>query len=189
MEYDWDRAQRSFQREIFLIEFLKQVDDKGNVQPVWRIQGTTRGKIYNVYWEQAAEQPEQTFWCTCPDYEGRTEHCKHCYFVLQRVLRLNLDNVKDTADITSAVNAYVERAKTTTTTEKKVSLSVKIIPFEGEECSVCLDPMTKSDKLWLCATVCGKSIHLKCYTLCPTTKCPNCNQEPKKEKAKEDNDL
>src|SRR5580700_10634340 len=72
------RKQRGVTQNIFLIETIIGTEQ---YERKYIVMGST-GNIYNVI---IKNEPE----CTCPDYTTRYKRCKHIYFVLMRIMKIN----------------------------------------------------------------------------------------------------
>lgn len=68
------------------IHLLKRNDDLK-----FTVVGTTPHSEYELKMRSLTSSDQMT--CTCPDFNRRKILCKHCYFVLIRVLKWNLRDV------------------------------------------------------------------------------------------------
>jgi hypothetical protein len=67
------RMQRSLQERIYLLKINEEKSE-------FIVRGSS-SKVYHIFLSSAPS-------CNCPDFLRRKAHCKHLYFVLQRVLKL-----------------------------------------------------------------------------------------------------
>ncbi|CAH6421673.1 RING finger protein [uncultured virus] len=168
----YSRKQRGKTQNLYLIEILnKNIDNQRD----FHVMGTT-GNIYKV---SISEKPS----CNCPDYKLRFNRCKHIYFILVRVMKVNeIEEDKNKYNKTDLIRMF---ANMKTVTDLIVSDSIKnkyekiknkgklddkndsVVDKKSLEdiCPICLDDLNNEEELDYCKYSCGKSIHKKCFEM------------------------
>lgn len=149
------RIDRALKQRIYLM-------DHDGVS--FQIMGTTSN--YNVVLRETGED----YTCTCLDFERRGEYCKHIYFCLFRVLKI--DRCK-----------WLEEPFETAAQTIKKFLADKVYLFthanrkESSECPICYEEYEVKDRKVYCDT-CGHSFHDGCINKwikrSSSSSCPLC---------------
>ena len=165
----YTRKQRGTTQSIFLIETVKS-------QKEYEREYVVMGSTGNIYHVLITNNPT----CTCPDFITRGNRCKHIYFVLLRIMKVDPDNedqeeydeeellemFSNIPDITN--NLIVDETKKKTyhkLVKNKNKLEKKeVIQKETDDlCPICLDDLENGDDLDYCKYSCGKPVHKVCY--------------------------
>lgn len=167
------RIHRALTQRIYLLGMTSNVDSID-----FHVQGTS----YNDYFVTVytTEQPS----CTCPDFEGREEACKHIFFIMYRVLGLSEDSdtemLWDAAYQKSQASEALkgsedeEKEKEKEKEKKKADADVQPREYIGTDCAVCFNTLTESDEISTCPK-CRNSIHKACWQRwCREKKIPTC---------------
>jgi hypothetical protein len=177
-QFKTDRKQNSIEQKIFLINFKK-----GSMNDLeFTVMGTTKN-IYIVY---ICESPK----CTCMDFKIRHKRCKHIFFILRKIMKVN-NTIEDNKifsreeliemitnipiNITSSVINDITSNKKIISTD--IIVKMKIIDDE-DICSICFDNLNNGEELDYCKYKCGKAIHAECFKIyCEINamKCINCS--------------
>jgi len=149
---DISRKERAFIQNIYLL----------NMNPVknqyireFRVVGTT-GNVYTV---SINNNPN----CTCPDFQYRGKICKHIYFIMLRIMKINgeVQRYYDKEEllymfdnIPSHVEGNLVRVK------KNIKQSF------NDHCPICFDVIKKNTNgIDYCKQGCGKSVHIECLDI------------------------
>jgi hypothetical protein len=94
--------------------------------------------------------------CTCPDYKHRRQNCKHIFFVLFRVLKINRSH-------------WLQDQKL---------LKRKARPeVQDTVCAICYEDLEEKAELCVCDT-CGHGVHAQCFKIyaqhTSDPRCPLC---------------
>ena len=152
------RIERCYTDNIYLIEsFLPDNEFKRKY--------LIMGNSGNTYLVTIANRP----FCTCPDFSIRHNRCKHIFFVLIRIMKIDNYYSKQYSDeelirmfrnipeIAQNLRYHGERAAE----EKEVDQK-----FDKDDvCPICLDPLENGKELDYCRYSCGKTIHKKCFSM------------------------
>ena len=79
------RIERCFTDNLYLVESIPQ-NSKEEKKRIYLIMGST-GNVYSVV---ITNKPT----CTCPDFRQRKKRCKHIYFVLIRIMKVENPIIK-----------------------------------------------------------------------------------------------
>lgn len=175
-----DRKSRGINQNIYLIDFDAQTEDK--IKKKFTILGST-GKVYTV---TIKDEPI----CTCPDFVTRHFRCKHIYFVLIRVMKVNkvnedkakfnkIDLIEMFDNMEKIANAVLlpENMKKNYNVTGLINASKNItVPMKkGELCPICLDDAENGELLDYCKYACGNPIHVQCFGMwIKNKKCAKC---------------
>jgi len=172
----YQRKHRGKTQSLFLIESIEPTDNKSRS---YAIMGST-GNVYTV---TIKESPT----CTCPDYVGRFNRCKHIYFVLIRIMNANED--QDTYDendlsimfhnalnITNNVQADTKIKNAYDKLKQNIGTDNKQVAKKSLDdlCPICLDDLENGEELDYCKFSCGKSLHTNCFKMWIKAKKPIC---------------
>lgn len=170
-EIDLVRKNRAYKDKLLLIDIISNTD---KIQA--EIVGTT-GNIYDI-------EIKDNITCNCPDYKTRNRYCKHIYFVIERILKLQSDAPINYNDVKQIIDnkLNLDDKITASNTIKSVYFSIKnkpnkIITQRNEQddlCPICLDLLNDGDELDYCKYSCGKSVHKNCFTIWSTKKSDIC---------------
>lgn len=178
------RLKRARTQRLYIIEQVQPCADI----ILFRVMGST-GNLYDV---ELRSVPNRKWSCQCPDYQNYKSHCKHIYFVTERVLglvpiasqtiplthwtaaifRLGCQHPADSTAV--APELYQQRYYLLDKTfnqdlddakdESKLPVSQR--PWIGEECAICMETMNEGgEAIIYCTKICGKSIHHKCFDM------------------------
>lgn len=180
---DQDRKNRGLTQKIYLI--MTHTYNNDVLERSYDVMGTTNN-VYNVI---VKSQPA----CTCPDYMNRQRRCKHIYFVLSRIMKVQQDKV-DKVEYSDSDLKYMfehipyitENLRVNALTAEKYKqlkmnnngeVSMRKIDDE-DECPICLDLFyMNTDDITFCRYSCGNVIHKTCfdrYTTKQTKDCIKC---------------
>lgn len=167
------RKDRAFKEKIFLIEAIEPDEDQTELVREYRVMGNS-GNLYTV---TIQANPK----CTCLDFRMRQNKCKHLYFILMRVMKVNDENKKTYTKkdlqtmfnnippitrnlmINKAIQTKYEKMCTIETTKTSTFVEQKPIT-ETDLCPICLDSLLGGE-LDYCKDYCGNSIHQKCFKM------------------------
>lgn len=160
------RKMRGQTQKLFLIE---TIESGSETNKIYKIMGST-GNIYTI---TIGNNPA----CSCPDFTSRFKRCKHIYFALIKLMKVN-----DPNKITYSDNELLEMFKNIPqiTNELHVSKNIKdkylqltdnkdvIKEIEpkcvDDMCPVCLEDVTSEPYIY-CKYYCGRCIHATCYEM------------------------
>ena len=156
-----DRLERALVQKLYFIEEIIVDDTTRN----YLIMGST-GNVYTVTISKSSK-------CTCPDYIKRKAKCKHIFFVLMKVLKVNPTLKKE-----NLVNAFkkdlVIDNKIILPKDKKdkyESIINSTAPNECDRkldndiCPICLDDIIDLKLAYYCKKSCGKNVHIECFNI------------------------
>lgn len=160
----FQRKQKSKLQSIFLIETI--LSEENTLERKYVIMGST-GNIYNVVINNIPT-------CTCPDFVTRHNRCKHIYFVLNRVMKVDNEDKEIYSetelqdmfnDIPNIMKHLMVNDELKDTYDKlKSNNSVKCNKKDSDDiCPICLDNLENGEELDYCKYSCGKQIHKVCY--------------------------
>lgn len=162
------RKERAFKQQIFLLSMDPITKE---YERIFKVVGTT-GNIYTV---EINGNPK----CSCPDCCLNGNICKHIYFILLRVMKMN-ENVKSTYNMEQLTNMfnnipkfitdnviYNEKAKVEF---EKIINSNTIHTKQVEQklddvCPICLENIDDNKDTDFCKYGCGKSVHKFCFDI------------------------
>jgi hypothetical protein len=173
------RRERALREHIYLVDYPEKTRQD---TITYKICGT-RGVIYTV---RVSIRNKLT--CSCPDFETRELNCKHIFCLLHRMLKFPIQQFVETPTIAEVWNKacrdLTERFSADALPEQKLQvvlvdgddagpaeapkepqkklIIIKQREWEGEECIICYETMTKNCKIVFCREQCGKSIHADC---------------------------
>ena len=163
------RKQRGKTQKIFLLD-CKDVD---TFIKSYEVVGTTK----NVYTVTIKNMPE----CTCPDYIVRHNRCKHIYFILIRIMKVDendmdenkftddqlLDMFITIPDVAKNIIASKHDKKKYEKYKIKGSMKVEQRSLDDNDCPICLDEINDKDgdenNIVYCQYTCGINIHTECF--------------------------
>jgi hypothetical protein len=158
------RKQRGLVQKLYLVETLPI---KTDFVREYIIMGST-GNIYQV---SISHMPT----CTCPDFKQRGQRCKHIFFVLARIMKVDnnetaeysdMDLINMFAKIPKATQYLIEPDKKIKYDSLKNKTNIQVKPKDLDDvCPICLDDLTDGNELDMCKYSCGKHIHKKCYEM------------------------
>lgn len=160
------RKIRGITQKLYLVE----IDD---VKNKYTIKGTT-GNIYDVHIKNVPT-------CTCPDYLTRYKRCKHIYFVLMKVMKIDeymvefdsftidelkmfYNNIPKITDNLKVSNHQYDKYIKLKKTNNKQSVEVKQQKL-NDLCPICLEDFKKNEKIVYCKYSCGKNVHSVCFKM------------------------
>ncbi len=109
--------------------------------------------------------------CTCADYVRRKQCCKHIYFVLCRILKLQTSIWQQGTRFSSSQLEEIRRSCETLTVVAEVTKRRSL--SDQPECVICFEEFMEKEALEFCQT-CGYNYHASCLRLCKTLACPMC---------------
>lgn len=157
----YKRKQRGITQKIFLIETIEK---KNNTSREYVVMGST-GNVYNV---NITNNPT----CTCPDYSIRYNRCKHIYFILLRVMKVNnpdkekytdselINMFKNIPEITNIL-CVNENIKNQYLKNKNNKIQIK----DDDICPICLEDIQNGEIFEYCRAKCGKCVHKTCFDM------------------------
>lgn len=163
------RKARGKAQKIFLVACHNNKEYERN----YDVMGTT-GNVYTV---KVKGIPE----CSCPDFQTRNKRCKHIYFVLLRIMRLeenNEDNEQysdeELTQMFKKIPAITNNLIVTQNTQNKYNnlkemndkKSIKVNQQSLDDCCpICLDDLTNGEDIDYCKFSCGKNVHIFCFQM------------------------
>lgn len=176
------RKERGKTQTIFLIETV--IGDK-DYERTFIVRGTTK----NIYSVTITNKPK----CTCPDHVKNRNRCKHIYFVLLRIMRINnedeieytneelimmFDNMPDilrTVIIDPELKKKYDLLKENNKLLLDPNKKNKVAKKDTEDmCPVCMDDLENGEELDHCKHSCGKNIHKMCFNMWVNNRPRNC---------------
>lgn len=116
--------------------------------------------------------------CTCFDWKRRRRGtgCKHIFFVLFRVLKIDCDAWRDNHNIVPTDTDWDSFLSASSTSKKRKSRSTT-------ECVICIDDFVKGEQLSFCNS-CENPVHSNCLSIWIShgdkeakKSCPFCRQQ------------
>ncbi len=191
-----DRKSRSLTQRLYLIEAIPPPGQ--DLVREYMIMGST-GNIYKVSIKNQCK-------CTCPDQTKRQNLCKHIYFVLLRIMKVDAQTISSIdqhgdngyiflnselesmfsqiPEVTQALCVNSDYHNRYLAAKDQVDKFGKVPQrdTEGDSCPICLDDLGYVGDLDYCKYSCGKSVHKQCLEmwLRNSQKCMFCreNWEP-----------
>lgn len=189
------RKAKGVTQNIFLIETITTNKES---QKEFAVMGST-GNVYNV---NIRNNPI----CTCPDYMTRGRRCKHIFFILLKVMKINnsdqeeyddeelrvmFRNIPQITENLLADNHIKEKYKDINSKDYLSESESKESPIQkkpvDDDCPICLENLDNGQEIDYCKYSCGKSIHKICFKMwCKKNKptCVFCRGEWKKKEKK-----
>ncbi|RHZ50706.1 hypothetical protein Glove_493g57 [Diversispora epigaea] len=107
--------------------------------------------------------------CSCLDFQ-QGFHCKHIFFVLLNVLKMNPKNklIYQKELLTKELKSIFDNSPSITLPNQmeveklKAIASIKRRPIDGD-CSICREPLNNNENLIWCQSGCGNNIHHDCF--------------------------
>lgn len=174
------RIERCFTDNLYLVESIPPNLNEEKKR-VYLIMGST-GNVYSVV---ITNKPT----CTCPDFRQRKKRCKHIYFVLIRIMKVenpiiktftndNLDEMFNNIPLITN-NLIVDKSKrdkfheitnniksnNTKEINSKTDSKVKQRLNDNDICPICLDNLNNGKELDYCKYSCGLTLHKKCFQM------------------------
>ena len=166
------RIERCFNDNIYLIESFPYLETEN--ERTYLIMGST-GNVYTVIISNKSS-------CTCPDYRKRKKRCKHIYFVLIRIMKVenpekkifSNEELKEMFNNIPLItnNLIIDKNKREKFYEitNKINLNKSKKKIEqkindNDICPICLDSLNNGKELDYCKYSCGLSLHKKCYQM------------------------
>lgn len=167
------RKTRGKIQKIFLILTHEFTEDC--LERAYDVMGTT-GNVYTVV---INERPT----CTCPDFTTRYNRCKHIYFVLTRIMKVdpsqednkeydenNLETMfKNIPQITNNLKVSTDQVVRYKQLRKNKNGEVKQQKITDDtQCPVCLGELDDNDEdevIIYCKFTCGGNIHKECFEM------------------------
>jgi hypothetical protein len=163
------RKKRGKAQRIFLIMTHEHNSDV--LERKYEVMGTT-GNAYAVTVKNIPT-------CTCPDHTLRNKRCKHIYFVLTRIMKVEPDQEdideysdQDLRDMFKNIPPIVDNLKVDNirlakfkALNKNSNGEVDIKKIDQDDlCPVCLGEMyDRDEELIYCKYSCGNGIHKECF--------------------------
>lgn len=161
------RKNRGKHQNIFLIETIDTINQT-NLIKQYVVMGST-GNVYTVTIENTPK-------CTCPDYATRKKRCKHIYFILIKVMKVDDEDQKKYTDkelvemfnnIPSITNQLIvdDKIKQTYKLNSQSAHQSVTMKTTDDLCPICLDDLNNNEELDYCKYSCGKPIHKICFDM------------------------
>jgi hypothetical protein len=174
------RKSRGKEQKIFLI-LTHEYDDVINERK-YEVMGTT-GNVYTV---SIINSPT----CTCPDFLTRGKRCKHIYFILTRIMKVEkihediqtytdkelIHMFKNIPQITENLRVDKSKLERYNQLKKNNNGEVDMRPItEDSECPICLLNLEdeRLDELTYCKYSCGYMVHTQCFDMYNTKRIGN----------------
>lgn len=164
------RKQRGLTQNLYLINFDEQ---KGVSKKNFSVLGST-GNVYTVTIQDIPT-------CTCPDYTMRHQRCKHIYFILLKVMLINVATVDklvySNAELSNMFDNMQKIAATLYIPEDKQkeynilgamnAAQNLLVPIKNEDdvCPICLDDIKNGEPYDYCKYACGNPVHNQCFAM------------------------
>lgn len=179
------RKHRGKNQKIFLV-LTHDVDDSDPYTRKYDVMGTTR-RIYTV---TITKTPS----CTCPDHVQRKTKCKHIFFILTRIMKIDQEQednetytehqltkmFKNIPEITNNLKINNTLLNKYNNIKNNNGLVPQIKITHDDICVICLEELLESnEKVIYCRSSCGKSIHHECFSVITNNrfdKCVFCQQ-------------
>ena len=162
------RIERCFNDNIYLIESFPYLETEN--ERTYLIMGST-GNVYTVIISNKSS-------CTCPDYRKRKKRCKHIYFVLIRIMKVENPEKKifSNEELKEMFNniplitnnliidknkreKFYEMTNKINLNKSKKKIEQKI--NDNDICPICLDSLNNGKELDYCKYSCGLNV-IKC---------------------------
>ena len=154
------RIERCYTENIYLIESIPP-DEENPLERNYIIMGNS-GRTYQV---TISNNPT----CTCPDYMTRLNRCKHIFFVLIRIMKIEnySEEYYTDEELTQMFLNIPDVAKNLMYTGEKPQEQEEVDQKfdKGDICPICLDELENGKELDYCKYSCGKTIHKKCFSM------------------------
>ena len=177
-----ERKQRGLSQKIFMIEHRKNSE----FDMEFDVMGTTK----NVYTVKINKTPT----CSCPDHTTRHRRCKHIFFIMRRIMKIDEDieesekftNSQLKTMIKNMPNVFWDLVVTDDVKNKYGSMKNKktndVVEMRNldDVCCICFDDLDNGDEIDYCKYNCGKPIHKECfdmYCAMKQQKCLICGNE------------
>uniref|UniRef100_A0A6C0AC08 SWIM-type domain-containing protein n=1 Tax=viral metagenome TaxID=1070528 RepID=A0A6C0AC08_9ZZZZ len=187
-----NRKSKALNQKLYVIE--------KNIQNKFRTDFVVIGSTGNIYTVSIKSEPE----CSCPDNSINRFRCKHIYFCLLKLMKVDSEDVDEEFYtnleleymFVSQPKELINRASQNNI-DKYINFKKGIIHTEVKKrfhyddlCGICLDQLYEHESLDYCKYKCGKCVHAKCMEIMikhnknnhKTVKCIYCNQEWNKKK-------
>lgn len=171
------RKQRGLKQKLFLIEAVETVE---KLTKIYKVMGST-GNIYTV---TIKEKPE----CTCPDYTTRYKRCKHIYFILTRIMKVDdpdseiyskkelkemFLNIPEVAN-GLFVEKHLKDKYQHLIDELKNGKTEHDPKGTDDVCPICMDDLLNGEEFIHCKFSCGRCVHATCFTMWSKVKSDKC---------------
>jgi hypothetical protein len=126
--------------------------------------------------------------CGCMDFRMNHQICKHIYFVLSRVLRLE-DSIwrKGTGFTPEELKTILEVGNHHSPPPEVLVVQHRRDIKDQVECPICMEDLDEKEDLVYCSQTCGYNFHQLCFTRCKQQTCPMCRSAmsaPSKKRAR-----
>lgn len=133
------------------------------------------GSTGNIYTVSITNKPT----CTCPDYTTRHKRCKHIYFALLRIMKIDETDVDNEEYADNELFIMFSKSEKLPS-NKSIVIDPKLkekwnkIKNSGEEakqrkvegdCPICLEEMMEFDGIDFCKYSCGNNVHKGCLQM------------------------
>lgn len=109
--------------------------------------------------------------CTCPDYNTRFINCKHIYFIILRVLKIEADQKDKNFNSEELVSIFkLFDCQTVDASLKRHKVQLKT----DDVCPICLDELDNTEQIDYCTYNCGKAVHSNCFKMWTKNKGKKC---------------
>ncbi|OZJ06783.1 hypothetical protein BZG36_00400 [Bifiguratus adelaidae] len=166
------KFERAMQQRLYLVDRHRESD----IKEIYKINGST-GNVYTVTVSNKVT-------CDCPDHTKTDDLCKHCLFVMVKVLGLSKDSpyIYQNALLTSELQEIFASARPdpTSIVPDSVKEAYEAMargeeapdpsgvmprqPAEGDTCPICYEEFEKSETLVHCKNGCGNPLHAGCFS-------------------------
>ena len=154
------RIERAFIQNIYLLHMMATTDTHCRE---FQVVGTTG----NRYIVSIKNSPS----CTCPDHVNNHKICKHIYFIMLRVMKVNkiVMNKYTNQELLVLFNNIPNHINSDLLYDDIITdkpKDSKIQQKYDDMCPVCLDDLAHDTPgLDYCKFGCGKSVHTKCFEI------------------------
>ncbi|AYV84670.1 MAG: hypothetical protein Hyperionvirus33_13 [Hyperionvirus sp.] len=156
------RKQRGIAQKLYLVETLEIKDEDVRKYVIM-------GSTGNVYTVTISNCPN----CTCPDYMMRFVRCKHIFFVLIRIMKVEPGAVNKKKYLEGELKIMFSNIPEITKVlcvsskakEKYVKLAGGVVEKSDDVCPICLDDIKNGEEYEYCKAECGKCVHKGCFAM------------------------
>ncbi len=174
------RKNNSVNHKLYLLS-ANELDNEWKFE----IEGTT-GNIYEITFGS-------TIQCTCPDFIRRKKICKHCYFIIGKILKDNqLFNIIEEdsnvnifelrPNISEMINKEIKQKnknKDQSDPDIKLDPDINSEPDPDNYCTICFDSFIENKISIKSCIICKNMFHNDCIKiwLKKKTNCPLCRSD------------
>ena len=177
------RVKKAMNQRLYLIGIETNKTLNSEHVKIYKIVGST-GNIYTVTINEIAS-------CTCLDFLTHHCRCKHIYFVLLRVIRIDpiykdkeiftieelviMSNETKHVEGLYIANIFINKYNDLMGLNDDDMNLIKMVEAKLEDaCPICMDDILNDEEYIVCEKSCGKCVHKNCFTVWTANHPPNC---------------